>query len=141
MRSGIGQISIPFLGWGDGFLDYDNDGWLDLMFVNGHIYPAPTRRTGAPRMRSGRCCSITCTNGKFEEVPPVKGSGLAVATAGRGAAFGDLFNDGKIDVIINPADGPPVLLRNVNPDHHHWVELKLVGGRRARATRWAPLSI
>jgi hypothetical protein len=66
-------------------------------------------------------------------------SGLAVVIPGRGAAFGDLFNDGKIDVIINPIDGPPTLLRNVNPDHHHWVELKLVGGRReARATPRAP---
>jgi hypothetical protein len=64
---------------------------------------------------------------KFEYVPPVKGSGLAVVIPGRGAAFGDLFNDGKIDVIINPVDGPPVLLRNVNPDHHHWVEMQLVG--------------
>ena len=65
---------------------------------------------------------------KFEYVPPVKGTGLADVIPGRGAAFGDLFNDGKIDVIINPVDGPPVLLRNVNPDHHHWVELELVGG-------------
>ena len=70
-------------------------------------------------------------DGKFEVVPPVKGTGLAVVTSGRGAAFGDLFNDGKIDVIINPIDGPPVLLRNVNPDHHHWVELKLVGGPKS----------
>jgi hypothetical protein len=53
---------------------------------------------------------------------------LAVLTSARGAAFGDLFNNGKIDVVINPVDGPPVLLRNVNPDHHHWVELKLIGG-------------
>ena len=65
---------------------------------------------------------------KFEYVPPVKGTGLAVVIPGRGAAFGDLFNDGKIDVVINPIDGPPVLLRNVNPDHHHWVEMQLVGG-------------
>jgi hypothetical protein len=54
-----------------------------------------------------------------------------VLTRGRGAAFGDLFNNGKIDVVINPVDGPPVLLKNVNPDHHHWVELKLVGGTRS----------
>jgi hypothetical protein len=64
---------------------------------------------------------------------------LATLTSGRGAAFGDLFNNGKIDVVINPIDGPPVLLKNVNPDHHHWVELKLVGGqncnRKARATQ------
>ena len=49
----------------------------------------------------------------------------------RGAAFGDLFNDGKIDVVINPIDGPPVLLRDVNPDHHHWVEMKLVAGQKS----------
>jgi hypothetical protein len=68
---------------------------------------------------------------KFEYVPPVKGSGLAVVVPGRGAAFGDLFNDGKIDVVINPVDGPPVLLKNVNPDHHHWVEMGLVGGPKS----------
>jgi hypothetical protein len=58
----------------------------------------------------------------------VKGSGLATVTSGRGAAFGDLFNTGKIDAVISPIDGPPVLLKNVNADHHHWVELKLIGG-------------
>ncbi|MGA8732162.1 MAG: ASPIC/UnbV domain-containing protein, partial [Terracidiphilus sp.] len=57
--------------------------------------------------------------------------GLAVLTVGRGAAFGDLFNDGKIDVVINSIDGVPVLLRNVNPDHHHWVEMKLIGGPKS----------
>jgi hypothetical protein len=50
---------------------------------------------------------------------------------GRGAAFGDIFNDGKIDVIVNNMDGVPVLLRNVNPDHHHWVELQLIGGPKS----------
>ena len=68
---------------------------------------------------------------KFEYVPPVKGTGLAVVIPARGAAFGDLFNDGKIDVVINPIDGPPTLLRNVKPDHHHWVEMKLVGGAKS----------
>jgi hypothetical protein len=54
-----------------------------------------------------------------------------VVTVGRGAAFGDIFNDGKIGVVINSMDGVPVLLRNVNADHHHWVELKLIGGPRS----------
>ena len=62
--------------------------------------------------------------------------GLADVIPARGAAFGDLFNDGKIDVVINPIDGPPVLLRNVNPDHHHWVEMKLVGGPKQPARRY-----
>ncbi|MGA9061284.1 MAG: CRTAC1 family protein, partial [Terracidiphilus sp.] len=70
-------------------------------------------------------------NGKFALVPAVEGTGLAVVTVGRGAAFGDIFNDGRIDVVINSMDGVPILLRNVNPDHHHWVELKLIGGPKS----------
>ena len=68
---------------------------------------------------------------RFEYMPPVQGTGLATVISARGAAFGDLFNDGKIDVVINPIDGPPVLLRNVNPDHHHWVEVQLVGAPKS----------
>jgi hypothetical protein len=70
-------------------------------------------------------------NGTFELVPAVEGSGLAEVYVGRGAAFGDLFNDGKIDVVINNLDGVPALLRNVNPDHNHWVSLKLAGGAKS----------
>jgi hypothetical protein len=70
-------------------------------------------------------------NGTFEVVPAVEGSGLAEVSVARGAAFGDLFNDGKIDVVFNNLDGPPVLLRNVNPDHNHWVSFNLVGGRKS----------
>ena len=128
MRAGVGKKSIPFLGWGVGFLDYDNDGWLDLMMINGHIYPIADQEDWGTSYKERPQLFHNTRNGAFEEVPPVKGSGLAVVIPGRGAAFGDLFNDGKIDVIINPEDGPSTLLRNVNADHHHWVELKLEGG-------------
>jgi len=128
IASGIGKVSIPFLSWGAGFLDFDNDGWLDLMFINGHIYPIADRQDWGTSYAQRPLLFRNLRNGKFEVVPPVNGTGLATVTSGRGAAFGDLFNDGKIDVVISPIDGPPVLLRNVNPDHHHWVELKLVGG-------------
>jgi len=131
MRSGIGKISIPFLGWGDGFLDYDNDGWLDLMFINGHIYPAADRLDWGTSYAQRSLLFHNEHNGSFTEVQPVKGTALAQVITGRGAAFGDLFNDGKIDVIISQMDGPPVLLRNINPDRHHWVELKLVGGAKS----------
>jgi hypothetical protein len=131
MRSGVGRKSIPFLGWGTGFLDYDNDGWLDLMMINGHIYPAADKLDWGTSYAQRPLLFHNLRDGKFEEVPPVEGSGTAEVISGRGAAFGDLFNDGKIDVVINLLDGPPVLLRNVNPDHHHWVELKLVGGAKS----------
>ena len=131
-KSGIAQTTIPFVGWGDGFLDYDNDGWLDLFEVNGHVYPEVDQHdwgtTWAERPLLFHNVPDGAKDRKFEYVPPVKGTGLADVIPARGAAFGDLFNDGKIDVIINPIDGPPVLLRNVNPDHHNWVEMQLVGG-------------
>jgi enediyne biosynthesis protein E4 len=130
-EAGIAQIPVPFVGWGDGFLDFDNDGWKDLMMVNGHVYPQVDEHNWGTTFKQRPLLFRNLKNGKFEYVPPVKGSGLATLTSGRGAAFGDLFNDGKIDVVINPIDGPPVLLRNVNPDHHHWVELKLVGGPKS----------
>jgi enediyne biosynthesis protein E4 len=128
MRAGIGKVSIPFLGWGAGFLDFDNDGWLDLMMINGHIYPVADREDWGTSYAEHPLLFRNLRDGKFEEAPPVKGSGEAEVISGRGAAFGDLFNDGKIDVVINRLDGPPILLKNVDPDHHHWVELKLVGG-------------
>ena len=127
--SGIGTATIPFVGFGDGFLDYDNDGWLDLMIANGHVYPSVDEHPDWGTSYAQRALLFhNLRNGKFELVQAVEGTGLAEVSVGRGAAFGDLFNDGKIDVVINNADQPPTLLRNVNPDRHHWVELKLVGG-------------
>ena len=129
--AGIAQVAVPFVGWGDGLIDYDNDGWKDAMMVNGHVYPQVDDHDWGTTYAQRPLLFHNTHKGKFDYVPPVKGSGLAVLTRGRGAAFGDLFNNGKIDVVINPVDGPPVLLKNVNPDHHHWVELKLVGGPRS----------
>jgi hypothetical protein len=129
---GVAQATIPFVGFGDGFLDYDNDGWKDLLIANGHVYPNVDQHPEWGTTYAERSLLFhNLKNGKFELVPAVEGTGLAVVSVGRGAAFGDLFNDGKIDVVINNMDGVPVLLRNVNPDHHHWVELKLIGGPKS----------
>jgi hypothetical protein len=126
--AGIAESSIPFVGFGDGFLDYDNDGWKDLLIVNGHVYPEVDKHPEWGTSYAERPLLYhNLKNGNFALVPAVEGTGLAVVSVGRGAAFGDIFNDGKIDVVVNNMDGVPVLLRNVNPDHHHWVELKLIG--------------
>jgi enediyne biosynthesis protein E4 len=125
--SGIAEVTIPSLGWGTGFLDYDNDGWLDLLAVNGHVYPGVDKSDWGTTFAQRPLLFHNLRAGKFEVIPPVKGTGLAMTLVGRGAAFGDLFNDGKTDVVINPLQGPPALLRNVSPDHHHWVGLRLIG--------------
>jgi enediyne biosynthesis protein E4 len=130
-RSGIGETSIPFLSWGTAFIDYDNSGWPGLFIANGHVFPEADKSDWGSTYAQRPLLYRNLKNGHFELVPAVKGTGLAVVVSARGAAFGDLFNDGKIDVVLNPIDGPAVLLRNVSDDSNHWVELKLVGGPKS----------
>jgi hypothetical protein len=127
---GIADVTVPFLGWGTAFLDYDNDGWLDLMEANGHVYPAIDKMNWGTSWAE-RSLLFHNVAGKLELVAPVEGSGLASVGVGRGLAVGDLFNDGKLDVVINNMDGVPTLLRNVDTNKHHWVEMKLVGGAKS----------
>lgn len=128
---GIAQLSIPFLGWGVGFLDYDNDGWKDIFMVNGHVYPQVDNYDWGTSYAERPLLFHNIDGKRFEAVPPTIGTGLADVISGRGAAFGDLFNDGKIDVVISVIDGHPILLRNIFKTKNHWVELKLVGGPKS----------
>jgi hypothetical protein len=131
-QAGIAGPTIPFVSFADGFLDYDNDGWKDLFIDNGHVYPVVDKHPEWGTSYAQRPLLFhNEKGGKFSLVPAVEGTGLAVVVVGRGAAFGDLFNNGKIDVVMNNMDGVPVLLKNVNADHHHWVEMKLVGGPKS----------
>jgi hypothetical protein len=125
---GIAEISVPFLGWGTAFLDYDNDGWKDLLMSDGHVYPQVDKQPWGTSWAQRPMLFHNLGGKKFEVVPAVTGSGLSDVIAGRGLAVGDLFNDGKMDAVINVMDGHPVLLRNVSADNNHWLELKLVAG-------------
>jgi len=129
-QMGIAEPTIPFLGWGNGFFDYDNDGWLDLFVVNGHVYPQVDLQSWGTTWAQ-RPLLFHNVAGKFELVPPVEGTGLAKLATARGMAFGDLFNDGKIDVVVNNLDGTPSLFRNVTETKNHWIGLKLVGGAKS----------
>ena len=129
-QAGIAEISVPFLGWGDAFLDYDNDGWKDLMMADGHVYPQADQYPWGTSWAQRPMLFHNLKGGKFEAVPAVEGTGLARVVSGRGLAAGDLFNDGKIDVVINAMDGRPLLLRNVFAKNH-WLGLKLVGGPKS----------
>jgi enediyne biosynthesis protein E4 len=130
-RMGIAEVTIPFLGWGTGFLDYDNDGWKDLFVANGHVYPEVDNAGWGTSFAERPLLFHNLKGEKFEVIPPVKGTGLARLLKARGAAFGDLFNDGKIDVVINQLDEVPALLRNVCSQKNHWIGLKLIGGPKS----------
>ena len=130
-QAGIAEATVPFLGWGTGFLDYDNDGWKDLLAANGHVYPGVDQTDWGTTFAERPLLFHNLHNGKFETVSAVKGTGLAATFTARGAAFGDLFNDGKIDVVINQLHNVPALLRNVYASTNHWVALHLIGGPKS----------
>jgi hypothetical protein len=109
-------------------LDYDNDGLLDIFVANGHVYPGVDKQDWGTTWAQRPLLLRDLDGKKFQEVPPATGSGLAVVVPARGAAFGDLFNDGHIDVVLNSVDSHPTLLRNVVKNANHWVTLRLVGG-------------
>src|SRR6266852_4494699 len=128
---GIANVTIPFLGWGTGFLDYDNGGLLDLFVANGHVYPGVDEQDWGTTFAQRPLLFRNLNGSKFQEVPAATGSGLAVVVSARGAAFGDLFNDGHIDVVLNVMDSTPVLLRNRVNNSNHWLTLKLIGGPKS----------
>jgi len=130
-QASLVEPTIPFLGWGTVFLDFDNDGLLDLFVANGHVYPGVDQQDWGTTWKQRPQLFRNVNGERFEVVPPVTGTGLAAVIAGRGAGFGDLFNVGRIDIVVNNVDSAPTLLRNVVKNNAHWIKLKLVGGPKS----------
>jgi hypothetical protein len=124
--SGLG-INTRYLGWGVGFFDMDNDGWLDLFMSNGHVYPEVSgSKTEAPYAEH-KYLYRNLRNGRFEEVTDKGGPGITTAVAARGCAFGDYDNDGDLDIVINCVNSLPQLLRCDSEWKRNWIKIKAIG--------------
>jgi hypothetical protein len=139
--SGVGQPSYPYVGWGTAFFDMDNDTWLDILVANGHVYPQIDTLETGPRYREPLLLHRNNRDGTFDEVSKESGLAALPLHSRRGAAFGDVFNTGNIDVLLLNVNEPPSLLKNMNADGYHRVLFKLIGTKSNRAAIGARVTI
>jgi hypothetical protein len=135
--SGVGANS-RYVAWGCGFIDYDNDGWPDLMQINGHVYPEIAGHDVGQTYKNPRIVYQNLGDGRFKDVSAAMGPGINEHYSSRGAAFGDYDNDGDIDVLVLNMNDLPSLLRNDGGNKQNWIKIKLIGtkcNRTAIGTR------
>jgi len=138
LRSGLGGYR-PYLGWGIGFVDVDNDAWLDVFVANGHIYP-DVGLTGIGTYLQRNQLFRNVGRGRFRDVTTEVGGPLLVEQSSRGTAFGDYDNDGDLDILVSVIDGRPLLLRN-DSTGGHWITLRLQGTQSNRSAIGAKVTI
>ncbi len=130
--STFGPISIPFLGFGMKFLDFDNDGWKDVFVANGHVNPQVDQHSFGVTYAERPLLFHNLRNGKFEEIATHSGPAMSRRYVARGAATADFFNEGKQDLLVSVLDGSPLLLRNQSSQDGHWLSVKVLGVRSNR---------
>jgi len=129
--SGVARLTMPHSGWGIRFLDYDNDGWKDLLIAQGH--DLDTVELSYPNLHYREPMLLLRNTGKeFVDVSAASGDVFSKPWLGRGMAIGDIDNDGRLDAIVTTNDGPAYILHNETPTPNHWLTLKLVGHRSNR---------
>ena len=129
---GLGLKSL-YLGWGCGFFDPDNDGWPDILYVNGHVYPEVDRLKSAVGYRQPMVLYHNLQGRRFEDVSKLAGPAFSESIAARGCAFGDFDNDGAMDVLVNPINDVPRLLKCTCTAGNNWIKLKLIGTKSNRS--------
>jgi enediyne biosynthesis protein E4 len=130
--SGIGLPSVPHVKWGIAFVDLDNDGWLDLVTVTGHVYPQVDTLLSGARYREPKLIQFNQGNGTFCDASDQSGAAILLPQVSRGLAVGDLFNDGNMDLVIENLEGTPEILRNSGIPGQHWVAFELTGTKSNR---------
>ncbi|MFN0112885.1 MAG: CRTAC1 family protein [Blastocatellia bacterium] len=133
-------VNTRFLGWGAGFLDFDNDGWKDIFMVNGHVYPEVDSLNSNSPFKQERVLFWNLRDKTFYDVSESAGAGVMDRRASRGAAFGDLDNDGSIEVVVNNINDVPSLLKN-SGERQNWTLLQLVGTKSNRSGIGARVTI
>jgi len=126
------QSTKDMSGWGNGIFDFDNDGWKDLLVVRANVLDNVSELGTGRKYPEPNSLFRNLGNGKFVDVGPSAGADFEEPAAHRGAAFGDLFNDGRIDVVVTSLGGPVQILRNISETGNHWILLKLVGTKSNR---------
>lgn len=125
--SGIARATTHYVGWGDAFYDIENSGWLDLVMVNGHVYPQVGQAHLGIHYREPSLLFMNNRDGTFRNVSELAGPALKVPRTGRGLAVGDLFNDGKQELVIENIEGQPTILRPEGGARNHWISFELGG--------------
>ena len=131
--SGVARATERYVGWGNAFLDLDNSGWLDLLLVNGHVYPQVDDASLGIHYREPKLVFLNQHNGTFREAGSEVASSLATPQVSRGLAVGDLFHRGALDVVIENLTGQPMILSSRPDVTHHWISLELEGSPRNRS--------
>ena len=129
--AGIAATAGPYLGWGVKLVDLDNDGLLDVFIANGHVYPEVDKHGLGTRYQQRKQVFLN-EGARFRHASADIGGGLLLEKSSRGAAFGDYDNDGDTDVLVINMNDRPTLLRNDTASGHHWLTVRLVGGKSNR---------
>ncbi|MBV9074978.1 MAG: CRTAC1 family protein [Acidobacteria bacterium] len=140
-KAGVALPSLKWVKWGDAFVDLDNDGWLDLVAVSGHVYPQMEIVASAGGYAQPKILEMNQADGTFCDALPLAGPALQQKRVSRGLAVGDLFNDGNMDIVIEDLDGSPMLLRNAGISGRHWVSFELAGSKSNRAAIGARIKL
>jgi hypothetical protein len=130
--SGIAPSTTPYVGWGDAFLDFDNAGWLDLFMVNGHVYPQMDTAEAGPKYREPGLLFYNQRNGTFKDISKLVGPAVQLPRVSRGVAVGDLFNDGRMEIVIENLKGAPTILQPQGGPSNHWIGFELAGSKGNR---------